>query len=281
MGAGIRQLNVESIRLGLFEAGHVRLTREWNYKRVSSPFSRIYLVEEGEALIRHSGLEHRLKAGDLHLIPCHVTADYRCPSAHSQYFVGFTMRLETGNDLFAIRRCDPTLRATAEHLALFTRLAEIVQPLTGRYGRLANVRFTLAQEVELRGLVLQLAAAFLETIHEPSAIELEREGRFAPILQFIDENLQRDMALETLADLAGLTPAYFSDLFCKTLGVRPVEFINRRRIERAQLLLGSTDLTVQEIANAVGIHSTSYLSRLFHRIAGISPTRYRRLLSSL
>jgi hypothetical protein len=86
-------LNIESLQMNLFEAGHAELAREWNYKRLSSPFSRIYLIEQGEAVIRHSGREHRLQAGDLHLIPCHVTADYVCLKRHVQYFVGFTMKL--------------------------------------------------------------------------------------------------------------------------------------------------------------------------------------------
>ncbi|VGO15899.1 Bifunctional transcriptional activator/DNA repair enzyme AdaA [Pontiella desulfatans] len=273
-----RNLKIDTLRLGLYEAGHCRLSREWNYPRLASPFSRIYLIEEGEAVIRHSGLTHHLKKGDLHLVPCHVTADYQCPDFQTQYFVGFTTKLEIGADLFALRRCDPTLKADGTHWEIFKRLVGLLEPLAGGYGRLAHVEIPLAVSVEVRGLVLQLAAAFLRTAHEPTDVELEREGRFAPILQFVDENLQRDIALETLAELAGLTPTYFSDLFVKTIGVRPVEFINRRRIERAQLLLGSTRMTVQEVADAVGINSSAYFSRLFHRVAGIPPRRYRQLL---
>lgn len=278
MSADFNQLNLESARMGLFEAGHARLGREWAYKRLSSPFSRIYLIEEGAAVIRHSGQEHHLTAGDLHLVPCHVTADYSCPESQSQYFAGFTIKLETGSDLFAVRRCDPTLQAEEIHYAVFRRLAKLIELPTGRFGRLSNVQLPPAVEMEARGLVMQLAAAFLATAHEPTEEALEKEGRFTPILQFVDENLRRDIALETLADLAGLTPTYFSDLFFKTLGVRPVDFINRRRMERAQLLLASTDLTVQQIAGEVGINSAAYFSRIFHRVAGMSPGRYRRLL---
>lgn len=281
MSANTNQVSVESIRIGLHESGYTRLGREWNYKRLSSPFSRIYLIEEGEAVIRHSGQIHHLKAGTLHLVPCHVTADYSCPESHTQYFAGFTMKLESGSDLFAVRRCDPTLPATENHVSIFRRICELIQPMTGRFGRLSNVQLPLAHAVEIRGLVMQLAAAFLETVHEPTDAELELEGRFTPILQFIDENLRRDIALETLAELAGLTPSYFSDLFHNTLGVRPVEFINRRRIERAQLMLASSDRNIQEIADAVGINSATYFSRLFHRVTGMSPSRYRRLLLGL
>ncbi|VGO18201.1 AraC family transcriptional regulator [Pontiella sulfatireligans] len=276
-----KRREIESVRMRLIEAGHCRLSSNWNYKRLSSPFSRIYLIEEGEAVLRHSGQTHHLKAGDLHLVPCHVTADYQCPESHTQYFVGLTMTLATGTDLFGIHRCEPTLPAEKVHYEIFKRLVDLIQPLTGKFGRLASVNLPMFVELEARGLAMQLAASFLKHANEAVEVALEKDRRFAPILQFVDENLQRDIALETLAGLAGLTPTYFSDLFFKTQGVRPVEFINRRRIERAQLLLGSTDLTIQEIASAVGINSPAYFSRLFNRISGVPARRYRKLLLDL
>lgn len=275
------ELHVESLRLSIYEAGHSRLSKEWDYPRVSSPFSRIYLIEEGEAVIRHSGTEHHLMAGDLHLVPCYVEADYRCPDYQSQFFVGFTLRLETGSDLFSVRRCDSTVKADEANYRQYARLMELLEPFTQKFGRLSGIDMPLDVNIEARGLVLQLAAAFLRTAHDPTEEELEREGRFAPILQYIDENLRRDIALDTLAELAGLTPTYFSDLFFKVMDVRPVEFINRKRVERAQLLLGSTDLTIQEVAAEVGINSSAYFSRLFNRVAGVSPRHYRKMLADL
>lgn len=272
------RLKIETIRLGLFEAGYARVSREWNYKRLSSPFSRIYLIEQGEAVIRHSGQEHRLKAGDFHLVPCFVTADYSCPQSHAQFFAGFTMKLETGADLFAVRRCQPTLHADGQHRTAFERLTELAAPYSGPFGRLSGIEMPPGVDLEARGLVMQLAAVFLSTAKQPTDGEWESEGRFFPVLQFIEENFRMNISLDTLASLSGLTPTYFSDLFEQVIGVRPVEFINRRRIERAQLLLASTRLTVQEIADQVGINSPAYFSRLFRRIAGISPRRYRKLL---
>ncbi|QBG46824.1 AraC family transcriptional regulator [Verrucomicrobia bacterium S94] len=274
-------LHIESLRLSLFEAGCSRLSREWNYPRVSSPFSRIFLITEGEAVIRHSGREHRLQAGDLHLVPCFVTADYFCPESHIQYFVGFTLRTGTGTDLFSLRSCKPTLQASGHHVLLFQRLIELLEPHTEPYGRLANAAVPLAVNIESRGIVLQIASSFLQYSHKPTLMEKEQEGRFAPVLQYIDENMQRDIPLETLADLTGLTPTYFSDLFFRIMNVRPVEFINRKRIERAQLMLGSTDLTIQEIAADCGIHSSAYFSRLFSKITGVSPRSYRKMLRDL
>ncbi len=272
---------IDTLRINLFEAGHCKLNRSWNYKRLASPFSRIYLIEEGEAVVRHSGETHTLHAGDLHLVPCYVTADYSCPNFHTQYYVGFAMRLDTGIDLFSANRCELTLKADDFHYRIFRQMTDLLTPFADEHGRLLHAEIPLATAIESRGLLLQIASTFLKQAIEPTELEKERLGRFAPVLQFIEENIRRDISLETLAELSGLTPTYFSDLFFKTLGCRPVEFMNRRRIERAQLLLSSTDLTVQEISYEVGINSAAYFSRLFHKVAGVPPRRYRKLLLDL
>jgi len=56
----------------------------------------------------------------------------------------------------------------------------------------------------------------------------------------------------------------------------PLEFINRRRIEKAQSLLMSGSCTVEQACAAVGFMSTSHFTRLFKRMVGVSPGRYRK-----
>lgn len=238
-----------------------------------SPFSRIYLIDDGEAIVRYSGKEFRLTPGMLHLIPCHVHFELSCPAIHCQFHVGFIARLVTGVDLFDLYRCEPILQASADDYKTFKRLCALYEPASDPFGRLSQA-LPVSETVEARGLLMQLMVRFLRTASEPEP----EDGRFSPVLTYIDENLHRDITLQNLADLIGLVPTYFSDLFHKTVGVRPMELLNRRRIERAQLLLASTNLPIQEVADQVGVRSPEYFSRLFRRFSGVSPRHYRRLL---
>lgn len=238
-----------------------------------SPFSRIYLIDSGEAIVRYSGQEFRLTSGMLHLIPCHVPFDLSCPKEHCQFHVGFTARLVTGVDLFDLYRCDPVLQATEQDYNVFRRLCMIQEPVSDRFGRAVH-SLPVADAVEQRGLLAHLMVRFLSTANDPKSTD----DRFASVLTYIDENLHQDITLQNMADLTGLVPTYFSDLFHKMMGVRPIELLNRRRIERAQLLLDTTNLTIQEISEQVGIRSPEYFSRLFRRLSGMSPRRYRKLL---
>ena len=81
--------------------------------------------------------------------------------------------------------------------------------------------------------------------------------------------------LADLARTAGLHPTYFSDQFKKIVGVRPLEYLMRRRIERAQYLLLTSHASVKEIASAVGISDPAYFSRVFTRLCRVAPSEYR------
>ncbi len=79
-----------------------------------------------------------------------------------------------------------------------------------------------------------------------------------------------------LSERAFLSSDYFSRLFLKITKCRPIEYIQRKRIEKAQLLLATTYLSLEDIAEQTGINSVSYFSRLFKRYTGLSPNKYRK-----
>lgn len=94
-------------------------------------------------------------------------------------------------------------------------------------------------------------------------------------LKFIREHYASEFSLTEAAEAAGLSSAYFSKVFKAELGESFSEHVNRLRIERAVILLTSTGLSLVEIAGQVGFEDQSYFTKVFKRIIGISPGRYR------
>ena len=92
---------------------------------------------------------------------------------------------------------------------------------------------------------------------------------------YIDEHLQDRLGLETIAAQVNMSESYFSHLFKQTVGISFIEYLNDARIKRAQTLLTSTDLKINEIAALVGIQNPNYFSILFKKLRGISPIEYR------
>lgn len=81
--------------------------------------------------------------------------------------------------------------------------------------------------------------------------------------------------IHDLADVAGLSPAQFRRSFHTWIGMSPQNYVTRVRLEKARLLLMTTDLIVSAVAEQVGFESLSYFTRLFKQEFGISPARYR------
>jgi AraC family transcriptional regulator len=96
------------------------------------------------------------------------------------------------------------------------------------------------------------------------------------VVDFIEENLDRDLSLEVMAAEAEISPLYLPRAFKTATGQSPHQYVLQRRIQKARNLLMSTDIPIADIALAVGFSSQSHLSNWFLRLVGVSPASYRR-----
>jgi AraC family transcriptional regulator, arabinose operon regulatory protein len=98
------------------------------------------------------------------------------------------------------------------------------------------------------------------------------------ILTYIEEHLDGNTSVEDLAQIANFHPNYFITVFKEFTGHSPIQYINRRRIEKAKELLLISELTVSHISESLGLE-LSYFSRMFKELTGLSPKAYRILAS--
>ena len=91
------------------------------------------------------------------------------------------------------------------------------------------------------------------------------------ICEYIHSNLDQNISLEALAEMAGLSTHHFARAFKQTVGMPPHGYVLQRRIEHAQQMLRNTDLPMSEIALSAGFSDQSHLARHFRRITGMSP----------
>lgn len=91
----------------------------------------------------------------------------------------------------------------------------------------------------------------------------------------IDREYRSAVDLDQLAAVAGVSKFHFVRAFAATYGETPIRYLTRRRVERAQDLLRSANLTVTEICMAVGFASLGSFSSRFAELVGETPTAYR------
>ena len=84
------------------------------------------------------------------------------------------------------------------------------------------------------------------------------------------------LAAKTWREHVGLSDDYLTSCFHKELGLTPVAYLNRYRIQQARQLLKNTHMSITEIALDVGFSGSSYFSRIFRRETGVTPEAYRR-----
>jgi len=102
------------------------------------------------------------------------------------------------------------------------------------------------------------------------------DERIAHAIAYINERIGEELCIEVLARVAGLSPSRFSHLFRETMGLAPMKFLEKRRIERARHLLLTSDLPVQQVGFNTGFPNAQHFSIRFRKLTGQSPSAFRQ-----
>lgn len=103
------------------------------------------------------------------------------------------------------------------------------------------------------------------------------EAQLQKVFDYIQADLSQDVALSEIASVLNLSQYHFCRLFKQSTGMAPHQYLTRCRIDRAKQLLLTTQLTITEIAFAVGFSNHSSFTRLFRRYVEMTPKEFRAL----
>jgi AraC family transcriptional regulator len=111
------------------------------------------------------------------------------------------------------------------------------------------------------------------------------KGGMAPrklqkVIQRISENLEQEQSLSLAAVAAevGMSRYHFSRAFKQSMGLSPINYIARQRIERAKQLLVESDLPIADIALRAGFSGQSHFTTFFRRLVGLTPRSFRKAM---
>ncbi|MDD9267299.1 helix-turn-helix domain-containing protein [Paenibacillus sp. GCM10023248] len=120
------------------------------------------------------------------------------------------------------------------------------------------------------------AEAALSASAAPVALQPRRSSTTAErMLAWIEDNYRKPFKLEELAHAVHLTPNHVSATFRASIGSTITEYITARRIRQACWLLRTTDMSVQDIGEAVGLGNFSYFCQLFKKHVGYTPYTFK------
>jgi len=131
----------------------------------------------------------------------------------------------------------------------------------------------------IREMKLLLGEVIDQLCENTKKIIEERTRKIEPkIKEYIEKNYhQYSLSVAGIGMYFGLDPSYLSKLFREETGETLLDYINRVRVEKAKTLMLTTEYSLEKIAQKVGFLDTRALGRVFKRIEGIVPSKYREI----
>ena len=265
--------------------GHAHHNADWNFRDVSSPFTRLYYVTGGEASLQLPSGTYRLTPDHMYIVPAFMQHTDICTGRFDHYYIHIYEDSD-GPGVLADLDFPVELEGTAQDLYLFRTICEHNEAMRlqtpdpkiydNRNSLIECVRLNrerpLYERMESLGIIYQLLSRFVRPAH---ARYESSDERIRKALRFIDANLGETIALSELADAAHLSRDHFIRMFCQQVGVTPIRYITSRKMLKARLQLASTSLPVKDIAATLGFSDFSYFSRIFRKETHMTPLQYR------
>lgn len=163
------------------------------------------------------------------------------------------------------------------------RMKWLVEDMYKEYGESQPWRQTMLQLRLKEILVLfdrvRRRSGFIaeEAVHDARLKDGRKGGAVWPVIHYIHQHYQDDLALSDLAGRFSLSVSRISEVIKETTGQTYVQFLRDLRIRHACGLLASTEMSVAEIAMEVGYGSYKTFSRVFRESKGLAPKDYRRI----
>lgn len=234
---------------------------DWN-SSPSQPFellehNRMYYIQEGTASVITHKETVSLEQGYVYLFPANSIVATRCADMMRHSYIHFTMT--TPFNYFNIINMHRRYRADLRTDRLFADL----------------IRLSLSQnpmdKVLQQAYFLELLAPFFD------GAELVNQNvlRFFAVLCYIDSHLDKDISVLQLANIMNLDTVYFSNLFCSTFKIPPIQYIQNKKMDLAQNLLLNSMMSIREIALKCGFEDSDYFSRIFKKKMNMSPRQFR------
>ncbi|MBQ7337686.1 MAG: helix-turn-helix transcriptional regulator [Clostridia bacterium] len=234
---------------------------EWNVRHHHIGLHRLYFRTDTtgcRAVVHLTDCELELLPGYVYFVPAYSVRQSELEGEMSKYYIHF----QADSLIFDLYRyLSGKYSVPADHMteALF-------QTVIQNYTRNSPDAFMRVQGA----MSLLLSSFFAEPF-----IDRKNLVRFEGVLHYIRAHFREKITLSELSSLMNISTMYFSNSFKSAFHISPKQYILNMRLTESQRLLLQTDLSVKEIAYAVGFDNENYFSEFFAAKMGMSALKFR------
>ncbi|SDD07863.1 AraC-type DNA-binding protein [Paenibacillus sp. UNCCL117] len=230
----------------------------------------LHLVQEGEIWLEFQGRRARVGAGHLFCLFPGLTYHYSIAAlAAPLRFSWIALDGPRVRELLQLAGLSP--EAPYRQQVDYAGIGEIIAQMHGLMGQAASWKPGVS--LELQSLLLALFARMTpELAPKP---ETEPAGWIRSCIDFMELHAAEGVSVQQVAAYAGVHRSYFSSVFTREVGLSPLGYLQKIRMEKAKQLLRETDAAVTEIALSLGYPSLFSFTRAFKNYCRMSPALFR------
>lgn len=212
---------------------------------------------------------YEIQAGDAFLIlPNEVTfyqADEQEPWTY--LWIGF----DGSKASLYLKRCGLDKEHLITHCDQSEQLVTIIQDI------MAHTTLSYSNELYNQGKLFEFFSYLAQSAHIEYRTEISSENiHVSKTIEFIQKNFQNMITVNEMADYVGLHRSYLSTIFQQQIHMSPQQFLMKFRITKAMTMLIDTEYPINSISYSCGYANQLAFSKAFHKIAGMSPSNYRK-----
>ncbi|MBS2214014.1 helix-turn-helix transcriptional regulator [Carboxylicivirga mesophila] len=261
--------------------------QNWEFNNLSFPFWRVYHNSFEGAAIIYNDQRIPITPDKLILIApntSYSTYMYNNPIPQSGYSLkgGRVSHMSPSNEQYLLHlfihfnlgmpydNATPGVHSLPINKELDTMLSAIKKHLNYEHSK-----FSFYSTLAINTIVNHL----LSKLPEESWDDTTGDHRIITVIKYIERQLISDLSNPKLAGIAKMATNAFTRLFTKEKGISPQQYVKKKRIDKACILLHHSHMSIEEIASACGFADRYHFTRIFSKITDYSPAKYKKEFS--
>ena len=259
--------------LTVYYAGYQQCPPEHSWGPGSRDHYLLHHVRSGAGIYTVNGKTYRLKTGDTFLARPGEKIFYQADRSNpwSYCWVGFH-----GSECAELLLHTDFSKSTAViHTDFGMELTNLILEIYEHRG------YTLADTLQMTSCLYNLIACLIRKSQNQNTGATKKEVSVQTVAEYICNQIScgaslEDLSVENLVKEMNTSQSTLYRLFMSQMGMSPNHYITMQRMKRACELLRHTDLSILEVANAVGYPNGQHFAKSFKKFMGLSPSEYIR-----